>query len=157
MSSETSTISLSPIGYVRGGRRQAIDDNWAAEIACIELTDAFSAEALIGLADYSHAEIIFHFHKVDQSTIETAARHPRGNPAWPLVGVFAQRCKNRPNRLGVTIARIVSCGGRELVVAGLDAIDGTPVLDIKPVMAEFLPKGEIRQPEWSHELMQKYW
>jgi tRNA-Thr(GGU) m(6)t(6)A37 methyltransferase TsaA len=151
------TISLTPIGYVTGGRREALDDNWASEIATIELTDAFTAEALMGLGEFSHVEIVFCFHKVAEESIETGARHPRGNPAWPMVGIFAQRGKHRPNRLGVSVARIVSCGGRTLVVSGLDAIDGTPVLDIKPVMSEFLPQGEIRQPVWSHDLMQRYW
>ena len=157
MSSESPAVSLTPIGYVTGGRRDPLDDNWSSEIATIELTDAFTPDALMGLAEFSHVEIIFCFHKVDEASVETAARHPRGNSAWPMVGIFAQRGKHRPNRLGVSVARIVSCGGRTLVVSGLDAIDGTPVLDIKPVMSEFLPQGEIRQPAWSRELMQRYW
>jgi tRNA (adenine37-N6)-methyltransferase len=73
------------------------------------------------------------------------------------VGIFAQRAKDRPNRLGVTIVASASREGRILHVTGLDAVDGTPVLDIKPVMAEFLPRGEVRQPAWSHELMAEYW
>jgi tRNA-Thr(GGU) m(6)t(6)A37 methyltransferase TsaA len=151
------SITLTPIAHVRGGRREAIDDNWASVISTIELTDAFTPEALMGLGEFSHVEIVFCFHHVDELKVETTARHPRGNPAWPLVGIFAQRGKNRPNRLGVSVAKIVSVGGRELVVSGLDAIDGTPVLDIKPVMAEFLPRGELRQPAWSRELMANYW
>ncbi|MFN5819570.1 MAG: TrmO family methyltransferase, partial [Novosphingobium sp.] len=85
------------------------------------------------------------------------ARHPRGNPDWPKVGVFAQRGRNRPNRLGVSVCRILGVDGTSLLVGGLDAIDGTPVLDIKPVMAEFQPRGEVRQPDWSRELMADYW
>ena len=73
------------------------------------------------------------------------------------MGIFAQRGKNRPNRLGVSVARLVCRQGRQIILQGLDAINGTPVLDIKPVMREFLPAGEIRQPLWSHELMRKYW
>jgi tRNA (Thr-GGU) A37 N-methylase len=73
------------------------------------------------------------------------------------VGIFAQRGKGRPNRLGATIVEIVNRAGRVLTVTGLDAIDGTPVLDIKPVMAEFLPRNPVRQPKWSHELMRSYW
>ena len=85
------------------------------------------------------------------------ARHPRGNPDWPKVGVFAQRGRNRPNRLGVSVCRILGVDSTRLLVGGLDAIDGTPVLDIKPVLAEFLPRGEVRQPDWSRELMADYW
>jgi tRNA (Thr-GGU) A37 N-methylase len=73
------------------------------------------------------------------------------------VGIFAQRAKDRPNRLGTTIVEIAGREGSVLTVIGLDAIDGTPVIDIKPVMAEFLPRGAIRQPQWSHELMRYYW
>jgi tRNA (Thr-GGU) A37 N-methylase len=85
------------------------------------------------------------------------ARHPRNNQQWPAVGIFAQRGKNRPNRLGTTICTLVRVEGRALVVQELDAIDGTPILDIKPVMAEFLPRSAVRQPAWSHELMREYW
>jgi tRNA (Thr-GGU) A37 N-methylase len=87
----------------------------------------------------------------------TGARHPRNNTAWPRVGIFAQRGKNRPNRIGSTICRVLRIDGRELYVAELDAIDKTPVLDIKPVMAEFLPREPVRQPRWSQELMSRYW
>lgn len=74
-----------------------------------------------------------------------------------MVGIFAQRAKARPNRLGATIVEIIRCEGNVLIVKGFDAIDGTPVLDIKPVLAEFLPRSPVRQPEWSHELMRDYW
>jgi tRNA (Thr-GGU) A37 N-methylase len=90
-------------------------------------------------------------------TIETGARHPRNRIDWPLVGIFAQRGKNRPNRIGITICRIEKVEGKRLHVRGLDAIDGTPVIDIKPVLREFLPRGDIRQPEWASELMTGYW
>ena len=89
--------------------------------------------------------------------VVSGARHPRGNPAWPRIGIFAQRGKARPNRIGSTIVRIVERAGASLVVAELDAIDGTPVLDIKPVMREFLPRAEVAQPDWASELMREYW
>lgn len=151
-------VSLTPIGHVRGGRAAAIDDDWGASRARITLDPAaFSPDALAGLADFSHAEVIFLFDRVPPEKIETGARHPRNRPDWPLVGIFAQRGKNRPNRLGLTTCRIVAVDGLSVEVEGLDAIDGTPVLDIKPVMAEFLPRGTVRQPDWSRELMAGYW
>ena len=150
-------IPLEPIAFVRGGRSEGQDDNWADERCVIELVDGFSADSLVGLDAFSHLELIFHFHWADDSKIERGARHPRGNLNWPRVGIFAQRAKDRPNHLGVSVARIVGCSGKTIEVAGLDAIDGTPMLDLKPVMAEFLPQGEIRQPAWSHELMANYW
>jgi len=84
-------------------------------------------------------------------------RHPRGNPEWPEVGILAQRAKDRPNRLGVTTCRVLSVDGGVLHVQGLDAIDGTPVIDIKPHMQEFGPRGDVHQPSWADELMHGYW
>src|SRR6185369_14498646 len=126
----------------------AIDDAWDLESSSIRLTERFGAEALLGLNEFSHVEILYCFHGVDAAGTVTGARHPRGNSEWPLAGIFAQRAKNRPNRLGNTICRLLRVEGTQLYVAGLDAIDGTPVIDIKPVMAEFLPRGEVVQPQW---------
>ncbi|MFN7180484.1 SAM-dependent methyltransferase [Hyphomonas sp.] len=150
-------ISIQPVAFVKGGRAVAEDDQWDRERARIVLADHLPDEALMGLDTFSHAEIIFHFHLVPDNKVETGARHPRGNPDWPRAGIFAQRGKNRPNRIGVSVCRILSVNGREIEVQGLDAIDATPILDIKPVMREFLPRGNIRQPDWAGELMKDYW
>lgn len=95
--------------------------------------------------------------KVDPGKIETGARHPRNNVAWPNVGIFAQRGKNRPNQIGLTICRILKVEQTRLYLEGLDAIDGTPVLDIKPWVKDFGPRGDVDQPAWITELMQGYW
>jgi tRNA-Thr(GGU) m(6)t(6)A37 methyltransferase TsaA len=149
--------AIEPIAFVSAVRAHAEDDFWGGEEACIALSERFTAEALAGIAEFSHVEILFLFHEVDPSKIVMGARHPRNNQAWPLVGIFAQRNRNRPNRIGSTICRVVRVEGARLFVSELDAIDGTPVVDIKPVMAEFLPRQEVRQPAWSHELMRQYW
>ena len=146
-----------PIGFVKSTRLQPEDDFWGREEACIALTDEFTPEALQGITGFSHVEILYLFHQVQPSQIVTGARHPRNNQAWPMVGIFAQRGKDRPNRIGCTICRVVRVEGTNLFVSELDAINGTPVLDVKPVMAEFLPREEVRQPAWSHELMRRYW
>jgi tRNA-Thr(GGU) m(6)t(6)A37 methyltransferase TsaA len=149
---------LQPIGHVEGGRSEAIDDEWGASRARICLDpDRFTDEALLGLDAFSHAEIIFLFDRVSAAEITTGARHPRGNQAWPRVGIFAQRGKNRPNRIGLCTCRILAVNGLTLAVEGLDAIDGTPVLDIKPVMSGFLPRGDIREPDWARAIMADYW
>ena len=149
---------IQPIGRVRGGRDQAVDDDWGRSRARIELDPSrFGPEALAGLADFSHLEVIFVFDRVGEAEIEYGARHPRGRADWPLVGIFAQRGKNRPNRLGLCTCRIVGVDGRAVEVEGLDAIDGTPVVDLKPAMAEFLPRGALREPAWAAELMKDYW
>ncbi|NNJ09155.1 SAM-dependent methyltransferase [Chloroflexales bacterium ZM16-3] len=148
---------VTPIGFVRATRQTPEDDNWGGTESAIALADELPEDALVGLDAFSHAEILFAFHQVDPAKIVTGARYPRNNPDWPKVGIFAQRGKNRPNGLGLTTVRILGVAGRVLRVAELDAIDGTPVLDIKPVMDEFLPRGPIAQPDWSHALMRDYW
>ncbi len=151
-------IAVTPVGVVRSTRSKPEDDRWDAERARVELDAAqFSPEALAGLAEFSHVEIVFFMDRVDPATVEKAARHPRNNADWPKVGIFAQRGKNRPNRIGVTICRILSVEGLSVHVEGLDAIDGTPVLDLKPWVAEFGPRGSVRQPAWISELMRGYW
>jgi len=149
---------IEAIGHVRGGRIDPIDDDWGQSRSTIQLDpEQFGSNALAGLDAFSHAEVVFLFDKVSLEEIEKAARHPRGRKVWPLTGIFAQRGKNRPNRLGVTVCKILSIEGTRLHVEGLDAIDGTPVIDIKPVMREFLPREDVRQPPWVSELMAAYW
>jgi tRNA (adenine37-N6)-methyltransferase len=150
-------MTIDPIGHVSSSRKEATDDGWDAEYSIIKLSDRFSSDCLIGLNEFSHIEVLFCFHGVDPGQIAMGARRPRGNAKWPATGIFAQRAKNRPNRIGTTMCRLLRVEGVTLYVEGLDAIDGSPVMDIKPVMAEFLPRGSVIQPPWSHELMAGYW
>jgi tRNA (Thr-GGU) A37 N-methylase len=152
------SIQLAVIGRVVGGRTLATNDDRASSRAAVHLDPAHvTPAALLGIVAFSHAEILFQFKQVSEEDITTGARRPRGNPDWPLVGIFAQRGRNRPNRLGISICRIVAADGLMLDVEGLDAIDGTPVLDIKPVMHGFLPRGAIREPDWARAIMAGYW
>lgn len=151
------SFTLSSIATVKNIRREVEDDNWGGVVSCIELTPAFSEEALHQIESFSHVEVFFIFHLVEDAKVEKGARHPRNNPHWPKAGIFAQRGKNRPNRLGATICKIIKHEGSQLFVQGLDAVDGTPVLDIKPVMNEFLPREKVTQPKWATELMKNYW
>jgi tRNA (adenine37-N6)-methyltransferase len=142
---------------VRSPRKELTDDFWGKVDAEIVLAGRLPQEAFAGLGDFSHVEVIFLMDRVDAAKIETGARHPRERADWPLVGIFAQRGKARPNRIGLTRGTIQKVEGRVLTVRGLDAIDGTPVLDIKPWMAEFAPIGATRQPAWATELMADYY
>jgi tRNA-Thr(GGU) m(6)t(6)A37 methyltransferase TsaA len=147
-----------PVGHVRGGRVEQEDDAWGGVVTRIELDAArFGADALAGIDAFSHLEVVYLFHRVPDDEIRQGARHPRGNAEWPLVGIFAQRGKERPNRLGVSRCRLLGVEGTVLTVQGLDAIDGTPVLDIKPWCAELGPIGPVRQPGWMTELMERYY
>jgi tRNA-Thr(GGU) m(6)t(6)A37 methyltransferase TsaA len=135
-----------------------MDDDWGAVMATISLDgDRFAPDALAGLEEFSHVEVVYVFHLVDEEQVHTASRHPRDRADWPKVGIFAQRARMRPNRLGVSVCRLLNVEGLTVGVQALDAIDGTPVVDLKPYMAEFGPRGKVYQPPWSHELMAGYW
>jgi len=145
------------IGVVRGGRVEAIDDEWGSVESSIVVDERFPESALAGLDEFSHVEVVFVFDRVDEASIVTGARHPRGNVEWPEVGIFAQRAKARPNRIGLTTCEVVGVEGRTVRVRGLDAVDGTPVIDLKPYMREFGPRSAVHQPTWSSALMTNYW
>jgi tRNA (Thr-GGU) A37 N-methylase len=114
---------IRPIGSVAGGR------------ATIRLDPLrFTPEALRGLDAFSHVEVLLRFDRVEPVDVHTGARRPRGNPAWPEVGIFARRPEDRPNRLGTSVCRLLAVRGLDVDVGGLDAADGTPVLDLKPCM-----------------------
>ncbi len=152
------SIDMQPVGVVRGGRAEAVDDDWGASEATIVLdADRFSPDVVAGLDAFSHLDVLYVFHLVEPDDVNLGARHPRGRTDWPRVGIFAQRAKARPNRIGVTTCALVGVAGLEVRVRGLDAVDGTPVLDIKPYMAEFGPRGDVREPAWARELMANYW
>jgi tRNA (adenine37-N6)-methyltransferase len=147
---------VTAVGVVSSPRREIVDDNWGATESTISLLAPFDASAAAGLNEFSHIEVIYLFDQVDPATLCTGSRHPRGNTAWPEVGIFAQRAKDRPNRIGLSVCELLAVDGTELLVRGLDAVDGTPVLDIKPYMEEFGPRSAVRQPTWAHQLMKSY-
>jgi tRNA (adenine37-N6)-methyltransferase len=155
-------IVLHPVGWVHSSEhisdQGSREDYWGDVVSEIHLDEkTFTPDALEGLSEFSHVEVLFYLHGVSETSVVSGRRHPRSNPNWPQVGIFAQRGKARPNRIAATVCRLLSVEGLTLKVQGLDAFNGSPVLDIKPVFAEFTPeRNEIRQPEWSHELMADY-
>lgn len=150
-------ISIQAIGEVENERKDVIDDDWGSIESRIRLKpEALESDCAEGLDQFSHVEVVFFMDRVDDSKIVTGARHPRNNPEWPKVGILAQRGKNRPNKIGVTRCELLSVDGLSLTVRGLDAVDGTPVLDVKPVMREFEVAAPVRQPAWSHDIMKNY-
>ncbi len=150
-------ISLQAIAHVRSTRKVIKDDEWGGVESEIVLVDDLSSDTLEGIESFSHLEVIFYFDKVEDQKIVMGSAHPRGNRDYPKMGIFAQRKKSRPNKLGLTVVKLLKRVDNTITVQGLDAIDGTPVLDIKPVMKEFLPREEIRQPDWAGDLMKNYW
>jgi tRNA (adenine37-N6)-methyltransferase len=150
-------VVLRAVAHVRGGRAENRDDHWGDVVARIELVDDVPDDALIGLDAFSHVQVVALADRADDVPPAPWTRRPRGRPSWPEVGVFAQRNKDRPNRLLVSIARIERLEPRRLVVRGLDLIDATPVFDLKPVMAWGGPRGALRTPAWSDELGADYY
>jgi len=149
-------ITLTPIAAVINIRETPVDDFWGDTISEIILADHIPTEALDNIEAFSHLEVIYYFDQVDTNKIVFAG-NPRGNPEYPKMGILGQRKKDRPNQLGLCTVELVEHTGRSIKVKYLDAIDGTPVLDIKPVMKEFGLKGEIKQPAWVADLMKDYW
>jgi len=149
---------IEPIGWVCNRRDEIEDDHWDDIGSTIELSPlAVEPESTLALADFSHVVVVYVFDRVDEVSVCRGARHPRGRADWPLVGILAQRAKDRPNRLGVTVCRLVRVDGLHIEVEGLDAIAGTPVVDIKPYMVGFGPRGAVREPPWATSLMADYW
>ncbi|XOQ14626.1 MAG: tRNA (N6-threonylcarbamoyladenosine(37)-N6)-methyltransferase TrmO [Shouchella clausii] len=157
MTGKKQTTTIEYIGHVRSPRTEMTDDHWGSVISEIVVNEKIPLSALKGLDSFSHLEIVFHMDQVDQNKIVYQDRHPRNNTDWPSVGIFAQRAKGRPNAIGVSRCALLKMNGNRLTVKALDAIDGTPVIDIKPYVNEFGPIGEVRQPGWITELMKNYY
>jgi tRNA-Thr(GGU) m(6)t(6)A37 methyltransferase TsaA len=150
------TFAMNPVGSVRNARPDpANTDHWGQVLSIIEIDERFGEDCLAGLADFSHVEVLFVFDQAAERDDYRQRRRPRGRGDLPAVGVFADRGPRRPNRIGATMCEIISAEGRQLRVRGLDAVNGTPILDVKPVMREFLPTA-VRQPDWAGKLMRDY-
>lgn len=151
-------VSVRPVGRVVGGREEMVEDDWRDVRAVIRLDDAqFTEDAFLGLEDFSHLEVVFLFDRIGPAQVRTDPRPPRGNPDLEPVGIFAHRGPYRPNRLGVSRCRLLAVDGLDLHVADLDALSGSPVLDIKPYLAEFGPRDPVTQPAWATRLMSRYY
>jgi tRNA-Thr(GGU) m(6)t(6)A37 methyltransferase TsaA len=151
----TESISLRPIGYARNGRTSTDDSGWGTVETRLELESRF-ADGLTGLDQFSHLVVVFYMHRDPDGEAFTLLRRPRGREDMPLLGVFAQRGRLRPNPIGVTTVEIVRVEPGAIVVRGLDAIDGTPLLDLKPYAPVFDRRDAARVPEWLDRLMVGY-
>lgn len=148
-------INLNPIGYVRNDVEKKKDKSWGADISKIELEEQYTG-GLRGLNEFSHAIIIYYLDKAQFDIEKHLQRRPQNRDDMPLVGIFSQRGKDRPNQIGMTSVKIVSTSDDLLIVEGLDAIDGTPILDIKPYYPVYDCKMNSIVPEWVNRLMEDY-
>ncbi len=145
---------MHPIGYVRNQVQEKKDISWGEELSVIDLKEEYM-DGLAGLEDFSHAVILYHLDQAEYRKERHLQRKPQNREDMPLKGIFAQRAKDRPNAIGMTAVEIVAVGKGMLTVKGLDAVDGTPVLDIKPYYPVYDQK-EARVPEWVTRLMEHY-
>ena len=149
-------ITCTPIGVVKCPVTAMSQGNWAKVESEIHLDPRY-APGLQGLAGFSHLIVVFYLHQATGfDPAKQLLRRPRGMEDMHEVGVFAQRTKYRPNPIGVSSVELRAVRDNVVVVRGLDALDGTPVLDIKPYMVEFAPRAAVSQPAWSHELLAGY-
>ena len=148
-------IMMQPVGYVSSPVTEKVDENWGKIRAEIVLEPRFSG-AFLGLEGFSHALIVTYLHEAKYQKEKHLRRRPRNLETMPLVGIFSQRVKDRPNPIGITAVEIVNVKGDVLEVTGLDAIHDTPVIDVKPYFPQFDKVDDATIPEWVDILLQDY-
>lgn len=150
-----SAISISPIGKVISPVQEAVDENWGAVVSTVQLLPEYSG-GLDGLQDFSHVIVVTFLHKAKFEAERHLKRRPRGLASMPMVGIFSQRAKDRPNQIGVTTVKLIRVGGDFIEVLGLDAVNDTPVLDIKPYYPAYDRAEQAKTPGWVDELIKAY-
>ena len=146
---------LRAIGEVKSPVKDPVDEGWGT-IESLILVEEELRDGLRGLAEFSHVLVVTLLHGAHFEPERHLVRRPRGLADMPELGIFAQRAKDRPNPIGVTVCPIVQVNADGVVVTGLDAIDGTPILDLKPYFPVFDTAPNARVPEWVDRLMAGY-
>jgi len=148
-------ILFEPIGFVKSNVIEKVDQNWGAVVSQIVINECLT-DGLKRLDDFSHIIVVYHLNQAEFIKEKHIVRRPQGRDDMPNVGIFAQRAKDRPNPIGITAVKLLSVNENVIEVQGLDAINGTPVLDIKPYYPEYDLKTEATVPEWVRILMSGY-
>ncbi|GGV26839.1 tRNA (N6-threonylcarbamoyladenosine(37)-N6)-methyltransferase TrmO [Kitasatospora herbaricolor] len=150
-------IVVTPVATVVGGHREPADDYQGGVQSVIRLNPDYPLDAVQGLQDFSHLTVTWHFHLASPDDVELHARSPRGNPRWPATGTFAHRNHRRPNQLAISYPRLLKVDGLDLHVTDLDAVHGTPIIDIAPYFQAMGPRGPVTEPAWPDEMLATYW
>jgi tRNA-Thr(GGU) m(6)t(6)A37 methyltransferase TsaA len=148
-------MNIKPIGVIKSPVSEQSDENWGRVVAEIHLDEPFEP-GLQGLGNFSHITVVFFMHQATFNPSTDLIRRPQGRADMPILGIFAQRAKHRPNPIGLTAVELIGIKKNILIVRGLDAIDGTPVLDIKPYVSAFDRVDQPVIPEWMERLMKGY-
>jgi len=147
-------VRLHPIGVVRSPVLEPLEEGWGKVLSTLELDPAL-APGLDGVEEFTHVGVLFWLH-LARFRQKDLIRRPRGRGDLPAVGIFAQRAACRPNRVGFSVVQVVTRSGHRLTVCGLDAVDGTPVLDVKPHVPAFDVGRGARYPSWVDAIMARY-
>ncbi len=148
MAEPSDPISLTPIGVVRNGEHDPGRQDWTRVRSHIELAPDL-APALDGLNGFSHVIVVGWLDRIPPELRERRHAHPGGDERLPLLGALALRGGARPNPLAVTVCRLRAVRGASVEVEGLDLVDGTPVLDIKPYIAVYDSEPDATLPDWA--------
>jgi tRNA-Thr(GGU) m(6)t(6)A37 methyltransferase TsaA len=151
----TAAVQLTPIATVRTSVAEPVDENWGDVESELHFEEPY-ARGLLGIEQFSHVLVLFLMHESTFDPARDLVRRPRGRADMPETGIFAQRAKHRPNPIGLTAVRLIAREGNVLRVRGLDAIDGTPVLDVKPYFPAFDRVDGATTPPWVDEMMKGY-
>ncbi len=143
------------IGVVYNEIKEPTDEGWGRVVSDIVLDEPF-ADGMDGIEAFSHLLILYWMHRAAEAEPVRMRRRPQGRADMPEVGIFAQRARHRPNPVGVTAVKLLRRDGNRLVVQGLDAINGTPVVDVKPYVPQFDAVQSPRVPAWINRLMDGY-
>jgi tRNA-Thr(GGU) m(6)t(6)A37 methyltransferase TsaA len=121
----------------------------AGEVSTVRIFEEYCG-GLLGIEGYSHLFVLYWLHlRDDERNRRTLRVVPRRHEGAPLTGVFACRSPSRPNPIGLTVVRLLSVEGCALKVSGLDAVEGTPIIDIKPYSPRADSVPDARAPEWT--------
>ncbi|KAB7835519.1 SAM-dependent methyltransferase [Streptomyces mobaraensis] len=150
-------FELQSIATVVGGHTHVADDYQGGVESVIRLHSHFPPETLQGIEEFSHLTVVWHFHRASPGDVALHARSPRGNTQWPATGTFVHRNHRRPNQLALSFPRLLRAEGRDLHVSDLDAVDGTPVVDLAPYFPQMGPRGPVTTPAWPAQMLRHYW
>jgi tRNA-Thr(GGU) m(6)t(6)A37 methyltransferase TsaA len=148
-------IKFNSIGIVSNSVENKKDTKWGNDISKIVIDEQYT-NGLMGLSEFSHLIVVYYLDKANFNIEQHLVRRPQNREDIPMVGILSQRAKDRPNPIGITAVEIVDINKNIITVKGLDAIDNTPVLDIKPYYPVYDCKEDAVVPEWVERLMEHY-
>lgn len=142
-------ITIKPLGLAKNNVYKPMLPGWKDIVTEIVIDKKYT-KGLDGIEDYSHVIIVYWMDKEKECHLK---HHPQGRTDIPFIGIFACRCPQRPNRIAISTVKLIKRKGNILTVKGLDIVDGTPILDIKPYTPEYDKVGKAKVPNWVNKLV----